>query len=606
MPSFRYWMMRILLILISLYSTLCIAQDPRLAQQYFVDGEYEKASNLYKALNQKSPNNDSYFNRYLDCLMALQKYEEAEDVIKTEISRRPKDVHLYVSYGNLLIRLGELHKAEKQYEIGIDKLPADVSAIHRLANAFVQQSKFDLALRTYEKGEKMMKSQIYFTYNIADLYRRKGDMEMMSKYFLDGLENGTVQLQGVQSLLIAYLSEEQYRKIQASIFQRLERNPESTTLVELLQWTFIQIKDYSNALRQAKALDRKLGENGNRIYTIAISAAADNDLRSAIDAFNYIKEKGASNSFYHEANRQVLNCRRQLIVEKNDYKREDLILLEADYQKYKDEFGSNYLSAPLIVEYAELEARYIHNLEKAIQLLQELIHSPYVEAHLKAKAKLDLGDYYLISGERWEATLLYSQVDKDFKEDELGEMARFKNARLSYFAGDFEWAAEQFDILKRATSRLISNDAIDLSVFIMDNLNQDTTGESLSMYSKAELKVFQNQYDSALYILSEIPFNDPDSKFLEDDVWYLQAKIYNHLQKTDSALVKYQFILDKHKEEIRADNALYDMAKIYDYQLNDKEKAKELYEKLFIDFSNSVLAVEARKRYRILRGDKLQ
>jgi tetratricopeptide (TPR) repeat protein len=599
--------MRIITFILIAFTTILKGQDPRLAQQYFSDGEYEKAAGLYQSLYQKSPNNDSYFNRYLDCLMALKQYDESEDLVKKEISKRPKEVLLYVSYGNLLIRRNEEIKAEKQFQLAIDKLSADVSAIHRLGNAFIQLTKYDLAIKTYEKGEKLMGSQVSFTYNIADLYRRKGDMETMMKYFLDGLEEGTVQIQGVQSLLIAYLNPEQYKNLQTSLYQRLDRNPESIPLSELLQWSFIQVKDYSNALRQAKALDRKLNENGHRVYSISVAAQTDNDLRAAIEGFNYIKEKGPSGvSYYHDACRQVLFCRRQLIVERNDYKKEDLIQLETDYQKYKDEYGSNYMTAPMIIEYAELEARYLNNLSKAIQLLQELPKTNYVEPHLKAKIKLDLGDYYLIIGERWEATLLYSQVDKEFKEDELGEMARFKNAKLSYFAGDFEWAQEQFDILKRATSRLISNDAIDLSVFILDNLNQDTTGESLSMYSQAELKVFQNQYDSALYLLNQIPFTDPEAKFLEDDVWYLQAKIYNHLKQTDTAITKYNLILEKHKEEIRADNSLYELAKIYDYQLNDKEKAKELYEKLFIEFSNSVLAVEARKRFRILRGDKLQ
>ncbi len=598
--------MRLIILCLFAFITSLNAQDPRLAQQYFADGEFEKAANLYQSLYQKSPNNDTYFNRYLDCLMAMKQYDDCESLVKKEINRRPKEVLLYVSYGILLNQLNEPAKAEKQFDIAIDKLPADVTTIHRLANSFIQIEKYDLAIKTYEKAEKLMKSQVYFTYNIADLYRRKGDIGTMLKYFLDGLENNTVQIQSVQALLIAYLNPEQYKTLQASIYQRMDKNPESIPLAELLQWSFIQVKDYSNAMRQAKALDRKLNENGNRVYSIAIAAASDNDLRAAIDGYNFVKEKGPTGSFYHEANRQVLFCRRQLIVERNDYKKEDLVQLETDYQKYKDEFGSNYISAPLIIEYAELEARYLNNVNKAIQLLSDLVKSNYVEVHVKAKAKLDLGDYYLITGERWEATLLYSQVDKDFKEDELGELARFKNAKLSYFAGDFSWAQEQFDILKRATSRLISNDAIDLSVFILDNLNQDTTGESLSMYSKAELKVFQNEYDSALYILDQIPFNDPDSKFLEDDVWYLQAKIYDHLKLTDTAIAKYNLILEKHKEEIRADNSLYELAKIYDYQLNNKEKAKELYEKLFMDFSNSVLAVEARKRYRILRGDKIQ
>lgn len=591
--------------LFAFYSSL-YAQDPRLAQQYFSDGEFEKAASLYQSLYQKSPNNDSYFNKYLDCLMALKQYDESEELVKKEISKRPKEIQLYVSYGNLLTRRNQEDKAEKQFELAIDKLPADVSAIHRLGNAFIQITKYNLAIKTYEKGEKLMNPQVYFTYNLADLYRRKGDLSTMMKYFLDGLENGTVNMQGVSSLLITYLSTEQYKVLQTLIYQKLDRNPESIPLAELLQWSFIQVKDYSNALRQAKALDRKLNENGQRVYTIAVASASDNDLRTAIDGYNFIKAKGPSGSFYHEACRQVLFCSRQLIIEKNDYKQADLVQLEADYQKYKEEFGSNYLSAPLIIEYAELEARYLNNLEKAIELLLTLVKNNQIEARLKARAKLDLGDYYLIIGERWEATLLYSQVDKDFKEDELGEMARYKNARLSYFAADFEWAQEQFDILKRATSRLISNDAIDLSVFILDNLNQDTTGESLSMYSKAELKVFQNQYDSALYILDQIPFTNPEIKFLEDDVLFLQAKIYNHLKQTDVAIKKYELILEKHKEEIRADNSLYELAKIYDNQLNDKEKAKELYEKLFLDFSNSVLAVEARKRFRILRGDKVQ
>lgn len=42
------------------------------------------------------------------------------------------------------------------------------------------------------------------------------------------------------------------------------------------------------------------------------------------------------------------------------------------------------------------------------------------------KIKLDLGDFYLISGDVWEATLLYSQVDKAMKDEPLGEEARLK------------------------------------------------------------------------------------------------------------------------------------------------------------------------------------
>jgi len=303
--------------------------------------------------------------------------------------------------------------------------------------------------------------------------------------------------------------------------------------------------------------------------------------------------------------RQTLFCRRKIIVENKNYSVQDLIDLEKDYDQFKNEFSQNRYAADILIEYAELEARYLNNIGKAIDILKAVIQNPVVDQRTKARAKLDLGDYYLISGERWESTLLYSQVDKDFLEDEIGELARYKNARLSYFAGDFNWAQEQFDILKQATSRLISNDAIDMSVFILDNINQDTLGLALSQYSKAELKVFQNQYQEALQLLDSILVQYPKNS-LEDDVFYLQAKIYNHLQLRDSAISRYNLILKDHKEEIRADNALYEMAQIYDFQLSEKTKAMELYEKLFTEFSGSTLAVEARQRFRKLRGDTVQ
>ena len=61
----------------------------------------------------------------------------------------------------------------------------------------------------------------------------------------------------------------------------------------MLTWVFIQRKDYKNAFRQVRALDRRLKENGGRIFRLAEIAANDKDYDAAIDAFNYlVEEKG--------------------------------------------------------------------------------------------------------------------------------------------------------------------------------------------------------------------------------------------------------------------------------------------------------------------------
>lgn len=596
------------LIIVLFFWVNCIvgySQDPRLALQYLQDGEYEKAANLYQTLYQKYPENESHLTNLIAALEGAGKSQEAESLLKKEIGRKPKDPILPLYLGKLQFRRGETKLAEKNFRNTIDLLPADVIIIQKTANAFVELPDYDLAIAVYEKGQKLMKGQFAFTYNLADLYRRKGDVETMLKYYVDGLEDGSINVLSLQNVLVAYLEPVKFQELQSLLYERLESKPDFVPFIEMLQWTFIQSKDFANALRQSKALDKRLQEGGGRVMYIAGIVANERDYRTAIDGYTYVRDLGPAGAYYLEAYRQLLINRRKQILETKNYLPADLVNLESDYQKFKDEYGSSRLAAQMLIEYAELEARYLNRVDKSIAILAEVVANPVVDARTKAQAKIDMADYYLIQGERWESTLLYSQVDKDFQEDQLGELARFKNARLSYFAGDFEWAQEQFDILKRATSRLISNDAIDMSVFILDNLNQDSTGEALSNYASAELALFQNRFDTALVMLDSILAWYPDNS-LKDDVYYLQGQIYNRLQQTDKAIEKYQYVVDNHKEEIRADNSLFELARIYDYQKGQADKAMELYEKLFIDFSNSTLAVEARQRFRKLRGDKFQ
>jgi len=279
--------------------------------------------------------------------------------------------------------------------------------------------------------------------------------------------------------------------------------------------------------------------------------------------------------------------------------------LQNEYEGFIDEFGLNPLTQNLVKEYADFLALYRNDLDAAIDILLELVNLESINVYVKANSKISLADYYLMKSEIWEATLLYSQVEKDFKEEYMGEIARFKNAQLYYFSGNFPWAQEQFDILKAATSRLISNDAIDLSIFIMDNMGLDTTDVPLRMFAESELLTVQNKYDEAFQKLDSINVLFPDHS-LFDDILYQKANLYVGLKEFEKAKVLYTKVYTDFPEEIRADNALYLLAELYENQLSSPEEAMKLYEKLFIDFSNSSFAVEARKRYRVLRGDDIQ
>ena len=600
-------MMRSLILIAAIVTALTAwGQEAQLAQQYFRDGEFEKASVLYEKLYKQSNFNDFYFDRYVESLLALESFDECEQVIKKQLRRDPENVQLYVTYGKLFERQVLDEQAEEQYRLAIEKMPKDQFAITRLANAFMVLTKYDLAIETYERGSELLKDKEAFAYNLGELYRRKGDSAKMIESYLNSIETNPGRTNSVKAIFQRYLLPEDYQELQTQLYTLIQEKPDAVFYPEMLTWVFIQQKDYRNAFRQARALDRRLRENGGRVYRIGEIAANDKAYEAAIMAYDYIvAEKGPSSSFYIDAKRESLRCKRRQLVDGYDYSPEELTQLEKEYESFLDEFGRSKLTANIVLELAELEAIYINDLDKAIGLLNQMIEYPNVNPAIQARGKINLADYYLMQGERWEATLLYSQVDKAFKEDALGHEARFRNAKLSYYTGDFQWAQAQFDILKASTSKLIANDALDLSVFIMDNLGLDTTAEALQLYADAELLVFQNRFDDAFNKLDSLQERFPEHS-LKDDLYYLEAQIYKKKRDYEKAASLLQQIVDNHKEEIRADNALFELAGLYENQLKDLEKAKALYETLFIDYSGSTFAVEARKRYRILRGDTVQ
>lgn len=599
----RAYLITAFLMLASL--SLGLAQNARLAQQYFQNGEYEKAAEMYAALYQKNGNNDFFFDRYFDCLLALEDYSEAEAVIKRQIRRNDGNVKLYVSYGTLLERLNRYDEAEDQFNIAIENLPADQYSVTRLANAFIRLTKYPFAITTYEKGAQLLRDDRLFAYNMGDLYRRMGETAPMITAYLNALDDNPDRISQLQIIFQRYLTEEDYRELQTQLYERIQDGNDNPIFPELLAWVFVQRKDYRNAFRQVKALDRRLNENGLRIYELGEVATEDKDYDAAIQAFDYIvEEKGQASTLYLDAKQQALRVRRMKLVDGYAYTNEELETLESQYMFFLDEFGYNRATASIILELAELQAIYMNKLDSAIALLADMITYPGTNPSIQARGKIALADYYLMAGDIWEATLLYSQVDKAYKEDMLGHEARFRNARLAYYNGDFQWAQAQFDVLKASTSKLIANDALDLSVFIMDNLGLDTSAVALQTYADADLLVFRNQFDAAFAKMDSLLEAFPEHS-LQDDILYLKASVYRKKREYEMAAQLYEEIVEKFPEDIRADNALFALAEINERFLGDKEKAQTLYENLFIDYSNSTFAVEARKRFRLLRGDNI-
>jgi predicted Zn-dependent protease len=425
------------------------------------------------------------------------------------------------------------------------------------------------------------------------------------KYFLINVEAYPQNQQAIKNLLQTSRDETKLlNEMETQLYSKVQKNSTNDDYIDLLTWIYIQNKDFEGALVQMKALDKRKNENGSRVLNIARMAQTEGDYSSAIAGFEYVVGKGKENSLYFIARTELLNCRKEKISKNINYTQEDLLGLKADYLTFINDNDRNFRTAQSMKELADLEGFYLHDLSSAIDLCNEIIRMPGVAQQLKNKTKLSLGDFYLIGGDIWESTLLYSQVDKDEKDSPLGEEARFRNAKLAYYKGDFEWAQTQLEALKSSTSELISNDAINLSVFIIDNLGLDTIPTPMQMYAHAELLEYQNRDSDAVVTLDSITRLYPGHA-LSDDIEYTKAEVFVKHKEFDKAIPLLEDILKNYKTDLKGDDATFLLAEINQEHLHNKEKAMEYYKSIITDYSNSLLVIEARKRYRVLRGDKV-
>lgn len=336
-----------------------------------------------------------------------------------------------------------------------------------------------------------------FAFELAYTYEALGSTEQMIDEYLNLLASNPQQMTLVQNRLQAWLSDDvdntkndTYRKV---LLKKSQQNPDEILYNELLLWHSIQQKDFPFAIVQAKALDRRYGENGQRIFDLAALCVSNENYDAAIEGYMYIIQKKAQKDIVMRSRIELINT--QFVQYKKSYSQDKnrLLLMKQEYIQLLDEIGKTAFTIPLILNLAHLQAFYLGETDAAIALLLQAINIPNVLVTSQAECKLELADIYLFSDEQWEATLLYSQVEKTFKNEPIGHEAKFRNAKLSFYIGEFGWALAQLDVLKAATSKLIANDALELSLIISDNIEEDSITVPLSMYAKSDLLEFRNR-----------------------------------------------------------------------------------------------------------------
>jgi len=592
-------MRKLCFILFLFTATAGFSQSDALAKNYYEQGQFQKALSIYEKLSKQNPYRLDYFMSMVAANQQLENFSEAEKLLKEKLGDGRNFPQLYVELGHNYSLQSMTELASEYFNKAIEALDKNPNFAYNIGTTFEKYSLLDEAVSTYEKA-MALSDKMDFNAQLAQIYGEQGKLDKMFENYLNLIEKNLSFKAVAQRYFSLYTTEDPTNEaniiLKKILLQRSQQNPD-ILYNDLLSWLFIQQKEYKKAFTQEKAIYKRIGEDLNGITDLAYITIADEDYDTGREIVNYIIDNSFTPQNKLQGNQILMK------MEVKTAKPKEYAEVEKKFENLLDEFGRNRETYLLQIDYNHFLAFQNNKKESAIENLKTLAKEP-LTSYQEARVKMELADILVFDEKFNEALIYYSQIQKKVQSDVLAQEARFKVARTSYFKGDFEWAQVQLDVLKKSTSQLMANDAMQLSLLIRDNSLEDSTQTALKKYARADLLEFQDKNPEAIAILEDILTNNKGEK-IEDEALFKQGEIYEKKGDYEKAEANYLKIIEFYNEDILADDAHYRLAKLYEEKLNQPDKAKAQYEAIIFNFADSIYFVEARKKYRSLRGDAI-
>ena len=574
------------------------SDEEQLAADYYKRGEFKKALISYQKLYDEQPDNYNYIFYLIKTHQELEQFSAAEALLKSKIAIYQNPA-LIIELGYNFELQNATDKAKAYYQEAMDKMEERPAFAVLIARQFEQHSLLDYAIETYKTG-MLLEPDLDYNRELAHIYGEQGNIELLFTHYMAYVESRPEYLNSAKRQFSTFISENKDNKnnliLRKLLLKKVQSQPD-THWYEMLSWLYIQEKEYSKAFTQEKALYMRERESLNPIIELALTALSEKENEVASEIFHYVLDNTQNIGTILTANKYLLD------IETSNATTNDFPAIQEKYKQLFSTYGISEPTLELQIAYANLLAFRLNKPEEASDFLKASLKLN-ISSLQQAAVKIKLADILVFQEKFNEGLIYYTQIQANSKNSTIAQEARFKVAKTSYYKGDFEWAESQLKVLKASTSQLIANDALELKLLISDNKYEDSLHVALKHYAKADLMAFQNKDDEAISLLDKI-LTEHKGESIEDQALYKQAKLFVQNKQYDKAIKNYEFIIAYHSDGILADDAYYYLAELYNTILEEPEKAKPLYEKIIFNHQDSIYFIEARKQFRMLRGDAI-
>ncbi len=590
-------MRSLILILLFLLPLNSIGQSDALADTYFEEGKYDKALRIYQSIYDKNPRRLDIFKALVATHQQLENYQEAGTLLENRAQTVGRYPQLSVDIGYNYELQDRTEEAKVFYQLAIDELNQQPNYARFIGDTFDSYGLLEWAVKAYERGMELNPNADFFL-QLSRIYGELQNFEKMFDAYLGLMESKPGYSSYTKRSLTQFITEDPANEanviFRKTLIKRIQQDPD-LLYNELLSWLYVQQKEFRKSFSQEKAIYKRKGETLEHISQLASITVEEGEYAIALEIFEYIIENSSILEEQLDAEERRLNV---IVKTESDIKK-----VETEFDEVFEKYGLSTRTYALQIAYNDFIAFKKEQPDTAILNLKVLTDTD-LNRFEKARVKMKLADILVYTQKFNQALIYYSQIQKKVQGNILAQEARFKVARTSYFKGDFKWSQIQLDVLKKSTSQLIANDAMELSLLISDNSVEDTTQTALRKFAKADLLSLQNKPNEAVSLLTEI-LDTHKGEAIEDEALLRRARLYTELGVFEKAEADYKTIIELYKEDILADDAYFNLAQLYEKQLALPERAQEFYEQIVFNFPDSIYFVDARKRYRSLRGDTI-
>ncbi len=603
-----------LILLIVLFLSLLSAQENlnnkfMLAQNYAMTGDYEKAKTIYLELVQKQPWNNQFLQELNKTYLQLKEYDSSINLLDNRIKLNPNDITFYGMLGTTYYTMGKSGKAFEVWDNALMINPGNAASYRVMANYALENRAFDKAIEILETGKSATNNPTVFTYELANLYSLTMKYSDATSEYLEIIKNQPDQLPVVKNRISIYINN--HGAFDESINLIRKEAEADPSALDLLGFVYMQNDNYDEAFKVIKKIDETNSSGGSVLYNFAQGAFREKKYEICSKAFELFFERYPDSPLLPTAKLSYV----QSLSEKVSL---DAMNDETAWMPIKavDTLGA-YRFEPVLSAYDDLIAYYnnpdvisaatygkakiladkYNNLPDAKKLLNVVISS-YPLSNGAVNARILMGELEIIDGNILEAEKYFDQAIKVRSNKDQKNYSLYMKARIKFWQNNFDEALSELDVITNDLSDDNANDALELisiiNLFRNDSLN-------LAEYANADLLIFRKQFSAAESILKVLASND--KLFLLNDLAVFKlAQIKVAQNEFNPAIEILEGIQENELITAYSDKALFLLGNVYQFGVSNITKAEDSYKKLLEKFPNSLYFDTTRQILNVIRN----